>query len=411
MVLASQSGRAVSGRRYMASRRKKKSKLPTFIALAIIGGGVWYFMSGDSDNTPDEDLANANIENKKIIDQTPAALPIRSKVITKKIENIKPVETIDTGSPVPDISKTITRRNDSDASAPVNGFADKTRFVSNPRKNTQQPTTPATVPLEDNLRTFIQQDNAELAKGFSLLTQDKLVEGRALLSKLLTTDESLSEHQQSIIRTRLAKVNDILIFSKEVRPNDPLVGIHVTSREALFYSTIAKKHDITHELMFAINKVSPRKLSYNKKLKYVKGPFIAEVVKSAFRMDLFLEDDRGNPIYIRSFDIGLGADDSTPEGAFVIQNKVPNPGWTNPRTREKFDRDDPKNPIGEFWLALKGTDDFTKNVKSYGIHGTNEPDSVGKQQSMGCIRMLAKDVKLVYHLLIPTKSTVIISGE
>ena len=147
------------------------------------------------------------------------------------------------------------------------------------------------------------------------------------------------------------------------------------------------------------------------KIKYVKGPFHAEISKSDFRMDLFLEDDLKNLIYIRSFDIGLGSDDSTPEGMFVIQNKVPNPGWTNPRTRKRYDRNDPNIPIGEYWLALKGTDEFTKDAKSYGMHGTNDPDSVGQQKSMGCIRMHAKDIKLVYHLLISSKSTVLISGE
>ena len=92
-------------------------------------------------------------------------------------------------------------------------------------------------------------DNPDLSKGYSLLAENKLVEGRALLSRILRTDLSLSEDQQRTIRTRLAKVNDILVFSKDIYPNDPLVGIHITKRNSIYYSTIARKYKITHELL------------------------------------------------------------------------------------------------------------------------------------------------------------------
>ena len=37
--------------------------------------------------------------------------------------------------------------------------------------------------------------------------------------------------------------------------------------------------------------------------------------------------------------------------------------------------------------------------EGYGIHGTIEPDSVGKSESRGCVRMHDKDVEIVYDLL------------
>jgi lipoprotein-anchoring transpeptidase ErfK/SrfK len=39
----------------------------------------------------------------------------------------------------------------------------------------------------------------------------------------------------------------------------------------------------------------------------------------------------------------------------------------------------PNNPVGTTWIAL--------NVQSYGIHGTPDPDLVGKTASHGCIRL------------------------
>ena len=44
----------------------------------------------------------------------------------------------------------------------------------------------------------------------------------------------------------------------------------------------------------------------------------------------------------------------------------------------------PRNPVGVMWIAL--------NKKGIGIHGTNEPDSIGRAASHGCIRLANWDV-------------------
>ncbi|WP_216827621.1 L,D-transpeptidase family protein [Alkalihalobacterium elongatum] len=59
----------------------------------------------------------------------------------------------------------------------------------------------------------------------------------------------------------------------------------------------------------------------------------------------------------------------TPTGEFVIINKAPNPG----------------GPFGTMWMSL--------SKKGYGIHGTNDPSSIGKAVSRGCIRMFNQDVE------------------
>ncbi|MEC1262334.1 L,D-transpeptidase family protein [Bacillus swezeyi] len=58
----------------------------------------------------------------------------------------------------------------------------------------------------------------------------------------------------------------------------------------------------------------------------------------------------------------------TPRGEFVIVNRQPNPG----------------GPFGAYWLSL--------SKQHYGIHGTNNPASIGKAVSRGCIRMHNQDV-------------------
>ncbi|OIJ14347.1 L,D-transpeptidase [Anaerobacillus alkalilacustris] len=59
----------------------------------------------------------------------------------------------------------------------------------------------------------------------------------------------------------------------------------------------------------------------------------------------------------------------TPVGNYIIINKAPNPG----------------GPFGTMWMSL--------SKQHYGIHGTNDPSSIGKAVSRGCIRMYNKDVE------------------
>jgi len=49
------------------------------------------------------------------------------------------------------------------------------------------------------------------------------------------------------------------------------------------------------------------------------------------------------------------------------------------------------NPLGNRWIGL--------NQKGYGIHGTNEPRSIGKAASHGCIRMAKADLEELFTLV------------
>ncbi|MFB4162969.1 L,D-transpeptidase family protein [Alteribacillus sp. JSM 102045] len=60
---------------------------------------------------------------------------------------------------------------------------------------------------------------------------------------------------------------------------------------------------------------------------------------------------------------------ATPIGNFIVINKAPNPG----------------GPFGTMWMSL--------SKEHYGIHGTNDPSSIGQAVSRGCIRMHNRDVE------------------
>lgn len=80
----------------------------------------------------------------------------------------------------------------------------------------------------------------------------------------------------------------------------------------------------------------------------------------------------------------------TPEGTYRIITKVKNP-WYIPK---KIPGGSSQNPLGTRWLGLDvpGTDGY-----KYGIHGTNQPASIGHSVSQGCIRMNNSDAEWLYR--------------
>jgi SH3-like domain-containing protein len=86
----------------------------------------------------------------------------------------------------------------------------------------------------------------------------------------------------------------------------------------------------------------------------------------------------------------------TPEGTFPVVIKINKPGWKG------IPGGDPKNPLGERWLGLRVNGD---QGRTYGIHGTNQPGSIGKYVSNGCIRMRNQDV-IELSKLVPTGTPV-----
>jgi nucleoid-associated protein YgaU len=77
---------------------------------------------------------------------------------------------------------------------------------------------------------------------------------------------------------------------------------------------------------------------------------------------------------IRSFPVAIGKPSTpTPTGNFSIINKLKNPY---------------NKALGTRWMQ------FTHQM--HGIHGNNQPSSIGKAISNGCVRMYNKDAEFLY---------------
>jgi lipoprotein-anchoring transpeptidase ErfK/SrfK len=94
---------------------------------------------------------------------------------------------------------------------------------------------------------------------------------------------------------------------------------------------------------------------------------------------------------VEIYAVAVGAPNSpSPTGTFTIVNRVANPTYYHPG---KVIAPGPQNPIGTRWIGL--------NQKGYGIHGTDEPSSIGYAKSHGCIRLRNADVERLFERVRP----------
>lgn len=119
------------------------------------------------------------------------------------------------------------------------------------------------------------------------------------------------------------------------------------------------------------------------------------IKKQTFK--LYTIDDNGNILAI--FDCALGknigqkekeGDMKTPTGTFVIDEIIDASSWSH-------DFKDGKGEIaGAYgpWFISLDTSNLSKGAwGGIGIHGTHDPDSIGKRVSEGCIRLSNKDIQ------------------
>ena len=96
------------------------------------------------------------------------------------------------------------------------------------------------------------------------------------------------------------------------------------------------------------------------------------------------------------YGIGVGREGFTWSGVKAVERKSEWPDWIPPAEMlqrqpylPRFMAGGEGNPLGARAMYIGGT--------IYRIHGTNQPSSIGKQVSSGCIRMLNEDVMDLYE--------------
>ncbi|HLK47509.1 MAG TPA: L,D-transpeptidase [Bryobacteraceae bacterium] len=103
---------------------------------------------------------------------------------------------------------------------------------------------------------------------------------------------------------------------------------------------------------------------------------------------------------VKVFPTAVGAEKTpSPTGTFTVAQRVTDPAWYS---KGKIVRPGRTNPVGTRWIGL--------SKKGYGIHGTNNPTSIGHNASHGCIRLRNQDVEELFTM-VAVGDTVELHGE
>ena len=251
----------------------------------------------------------------------------------------------------------------------------------------------------NRLKPDVNRGRALLASGRQALEQGRLVTARSQLGEALQYDLPLEQRVR--LQADLTRLARQTIFSNAVLQDDPFVEAHVIQPGETL-GKIAKQYQVTDDFLARINGLTDKNhIRAGQRIKAVHGPFHAVVTKADYTLDVYLGDT-----FLLRYPVGLGADGSTPDGKWIVQNKLRNPQYYPPRGGKIILADDPENPLGERWIGLKGVEGQALGQERYGIHGTIEPDSIGISASLGCIRMHNADAEEFFDLVVVNQSRV-----
>ncbi len=219
-----------------------------------------------------------------------------------------------------------------------------------------------------------------LARAERVLAEGRVLEARDTLARarILSTDPL----QRAVIETRLGEINLALFLSRSPQPETETVSV----RPGDTLGKIAARQGTTADYLRKANGIRGDVIHPGQRLKSPRARFTVHIDKAANRLELRL-DGR----FFKGYTVATGANNHTPVGTFRITDRVERPTWWRPSDGAEIPFGHPEHRIGTHWLAW--------DRKGFGIHGTDEPESIGQQASLGCVRMLNEEVGELYLLL------------
>ncbi len=197
---------------------------------------------------------------------------------------------------------------------------------------------------------------------------------RKIIEKFPASD-NIQKAQEELENTGI-----LILFSPVPTPDS--VSYEVQKGDTL--AKIAKKFSSTQDMILKANNLkNPQIVPLGRKIKVHNEKFSIVVDKSQNILTLKSADK-----VVKTYRVSTGINNSTPVGTFKIVNKIINPPWYT--AGSVILPDSPKNILGSRWLGL--------SEQGYGIHGTTEPQSIGRQVTSGCIRMKNSDVEELYSI-------------
>lgn len=171
-----------------------------------------------------------------------------------------------------------------------------------------------------------------------------------------------------------------LLFSPAITPGSTLYEI----KPGDTLIKIAREFKTTPDLIIKSNNLPDGKIFPGRKIKVWTAPFSILVYKSQNILIL-----KSNEEIIKTYVVSTGKNNCSPVGNFKIVNKLTNPTWF--KAGAVVSASSPENILGTRWMGF--------DLAGYGIHGTTEPQLLGKQVTAGCVRMANPEVEELYAIV------------
>jgi len=232
-------------------------------------------------------------------------------------------------------------------------------------------------------------ENARIGLFLATFTSNKS-EARELLSRALKAGCVLGE-EYDVVSQKLRELNHDpassligLLATREyvVQPNDSLWQ--------LCNRHFPKEFGVSPEvgLIQLLNGMSGTSLRVGQRLRVPQANLELHVDRAQRGLAAYL-----GPVAVAAYRIGLGKEGRTPSGQFRVEVKQENPTWYHDGQAIPFGQ--PENILGTRWMGFQDS----PGVMGYGIHGTSQPESIGKDESMGCVRMRNQDVEELFLIV------------
>lgn len=226
-----------------------------------------------------------------------------------------------------------------------------------------------------------------LGQAKDLEAKGNLFEAKAIYQKLI--NDFPGSNDVVSWQKKAEDLNVKLLFSSTITPGSVLYEI----RPGDTLTKIAKEFKTTTDLIKKSNNLTDDRIVPGRKIKVWTVPFSILVDKSQNTLIL-----KSNEEVIKTYIVSTGLNNSTPVGTFRIVNKLPHPTWF--KAGAVVPAGSPENVLGTRWMGF--------DLAGYGIHGTVEPQSLGKQVTQGCVRMANTEVEELYIIVpVGTEVTVI----
>jgi len=221
-------------------------------------------------------------------------------------------------------------------------------------------------------------ERTQVAQAAGLETAGNVPAARDAYQKLIAdfpNNKEIADWQRKV-----EQLNIKLLFSPVMTPQS--VAYVIQPGDSL--EKIAREHKTTVELIRRENSIAEDKIFPGMKIKVWNAPFTVFVDKS--QNTLLLKS--GEEI-VKSYTVATGTNNGTPVGKFRIIEKIVNPTWY--KNNKAIPAGSPENILGTRWMGW--------DKEGYGIHGTTDPASLGKQATAGCVRMSNQDVEELYTIV------------